>query len=315
MVYNLSQEIHIENGYRSYESLNYENPADRSLAGELIDSFIGDISRQKSIKNIAIIGDDQVVPFFRRIDPTLNIDGDGRRWEEEYYDDMSGGGQNPTIVDSDRGMIMTDVPYGSYDNVDPDNIKQPRLDAAVGRVFADKPSQLIEIINAYCTPISLHNAAIFQLDADTVDWPVQVQVTLMPVLTKYFSSQGNIADSPNFAMDKVYLYDPTNCPSGWTATDVTTALQNVYLNMLWTHCNHMTASTYPKAGAGRYSAFHAGTPGGGTASCRPENRLHNDGRSGSAIKIQPDGGMAGKRGPAAGNGYGGARLWRGCGGG
>jgi hypothetical protein len=140
-----------------------------------------------------------------------------------------GGGQNPTIVDSDRGMIMTDVPYGSYDNVDPDNIKQPRLDAAVGRVFADKPSQLIEIINAYCTPISLHNAAIFQLDADTVDWPVQVQVTLMPVLTKYFSSQGNIADSPNFAMDKVYLYDPTNCPGGWTATDVTTALQSLSL--------------------------------------------------------------------------------------
>jgi hypothetical protein len=246
VVYNLSQEIVIEDGSRSYESLNYENPADRSLAGELIDSFIGDISRQKSIKNIAIIGDDQVVPFFRRIDPTLNIDGDGKRWEEEYYDDMSGGGQNPTIVDSDRGMIMTDVPYGSYDNVDPDNIKQPRLDAAVGRVFADKPSQLIEIINAYCTPISLHNAAIFQLDADTVDWPVQVQVTLMPVLTKYFSSQGNIADSPNFAMDKVYLYDPTNCPGGWTATDVTTALQKVYLNMLWTHCNHMIAGTYPK---------------------------------------------------------------------
>jgi hypothetical protein len=243
VVYNLSQEIVIEDGSRSYESLNYENPADRSLAGELIDSFIGDISRQKSIKNIAIIGDDQVVPFFRRIDPTLNIDGDGRRWEEEYYDDMSGGGQNPTIVDSDRGMIMTDVPYGSYDNVDPDNIKQPRLDAAVGRVFADKPSQLIEIINAYCTPISLHNAAIFQLDADTVDWPVQVQVTLIPVLTKYFSSQGNIADSPNFA-NKLYLYDPTNCPSGWTATDVTTALQNVYLNMLWTHCDHMTAGTY-----------------------------------------------------------------------
>ena len=50
---------------------NYRNPADRSLAGELIDSFIGDISRQKSIKNIAIIGDDQVVPFSDVLIPPL----------------------------------------------------------------------------------------------------------------------------------------------------------------------------------------------------------------------------------------------------
>ncbi|MGI5922025.1 MAG: CFI-box-CTERM domain-containing protein [Syntrophomonadaceae bacterium] len=246
VVYNLRQEISVEHGYISYETLRYDRAADRFLAGDLIDSFINAISGQKSIKNIAIIGDDQVVPFFRRSDPTRNVDGDGTCWEEEYYDDMHGGGENPTIVDSDSGVIMTDVPYGNYDNVDPDNIRRPKLDAAVGRVFADRPAQLIDIINAYRTPISLHNAAVFQLDKDTVDWPVQVQVTLTPILAQKYLSVGNIADSPNFGMYKVYFYTPITSPNGWSPTDVTTALQNVYLNMLWSHCDHMHAGTYLK---------------------------------------------------------------------
>ncbi|MGI6332487.1 MAG: S-layer homology domain-containing protein [Zhaonellaceae bacterium] len=242
VVFNLDQEISKNNGYKyDYDALTH---AARYTKAREIDTFIKNISPGESIKNIAIIGDDEVVPFARRLDPTYNIDGDNKYWEQEYYDDMDGGGANPTILDSQKGYIMTDVPYGSYSDHNPDYSTRPHLDAGVGRVFADRPLQLKNIILGYQEPIHLTNAAVFQMEEDTVDWLNSANNTLQPVLNANFKI-GFVNDSsnPGFEAGKYYSYDRVNYPAGWTPADVTTALQNVCLNMLWTHCDHLKALT------------------------------------------------------------------------
>jgi len=240
VVFNLDQEIVSSKGYDDYNTLIYGVHTIKMAKN--IDRLINRISTSKSIKNVAIIGDDEVVPFFRRIDPTLNIANDGKCWEEDYYNDVHGGGENPTILDSKKGFIMTDVPYGSYDNISPDLYSRPTLDAAVGRVFADRPLQLKTVINGYNNPIQLNNAAIFQMQNDTVNWDTSVNLTLIPgLISNYMMGDVNV---PGFQSDRYYIYNPLNCPDGWTPTDITTALQNVDLNMLWTHANHMVADTF-----------------------------------------------------------------------
>ena len=53
------------------------------------------------------------------------------------------------MADTYYNFIMTDVPYGTYSDTDPDLISMPMPDAGVGRIFADKPSELIKIIDGY----------------------------------------------------------------------------------------------------------------------------------------------------------------------
>ncbi len=232
VVYNLYQEVLAEKGYyNDYYSLVYGT--DTSDMARNIDLLVYKMGVSRSLKNVAIIGDDEVVPFARRSDP---ID-----WEKGYYNDMSGGGGNPTIVDSGDGFIMSDIPYGSYDCWHPDDEHMPRLDAGVGRVFADHPMDLINIIDGYQMPVLLNNAAIYQAEDDSeVSFVSLVEHTLLPILGNHYDFE---IFGGTFDLGDCYHYGYYP-PQEWNALDFTDALSNVGLNMLWTHADHGSAHTY-----------------------------------------------------------------------
>ena len=85
IVYDLSHEITTANDYaNNYSGLTYDgdnNASNRFQMGRLIDRFVEQIdldtqaSGQHTIQAIALIGDDEVVPFYRRLDPDRHGDG------------------------------------------------------------------------------------------------------------------------------------------------------------------------------------------------------------------------------------------------
>lgn len=241
VVYDLGHEITTANGYTNdYSALTYgENisTTNRFQMGRLIDRLIEQLdldtqqSGHHSIEAIALIGDDEVVPFYRRDDPTN---------EERKY----GSGDNPTMVDSHADFIMTDVPYSTFSDADPATENQPRPDIPVGRVFAEHPRRLIALIDTYDNRIRLgddiSNAALFHLSPDTIDWPWVGDNVLMPVLNAHFQA-GNINDVPPFDLGHSYRYNGSTV--NWQPISVTTALPATDLTLLYSHANHYVNTT------------------------------------------------------------------------
>jgi LPXTG-motif cell wall-anchored protein len=237
IVMDLRQEITYANGasddYRRY-TYDYFEDIDRKYVGILIDEYIAGLGKVtgRSIKNIAIIGDDEVVPFYRRVDPINK--------EKSYIDEnqMNGDHGNPTLKDSGRGYIMTDIPYSSYDNTSPGLVVLPRPDMGIGRIFAVNPNALINSINGYEKHIDVSpsaKAAIFNIKNDNVLWEPVVQKTLVPVLKKHFS-QGEIGKVPPYKDGTYYQYDGAKV--NWVPDDFTRSLAGADLTMLWTHTSH-----------------------------------------------------------------------------
>ena len=123
MVINLPDAISTANGYSAdYAALDYGQDTDtRVQMGHLIDGLIAQVTTAtgKSIKNVVLLGDDQVVPFYRVYDPTDFYDEFNLNWPDEYlsreiaYPATVGGTQeNATLLDSAAAYIMSDVPYG-----------------------------------------------------------------------------------------------------------------------------------------------------------------------------------------------------------
>lgn len=130
--------------------------ADRKMMGELVDEYLGWLGRRTAFRNLAIIGDDSVVPYYRLESPAPSMK------EEKYAVPKDYG--NPTLIDTGQGYVMTDVPYGMYWELGtPENLPRPELDAGVGRVFAQRPANLIQIINGYEMPVQRSNAVVFSL--------------------------------------------------------------------------------------------------------------------------------------------------------
>jgi hypothetical protein len=239
IVMDIKQEIVLGKGASfEYGDLiyGYLEDADRKNAGILIDEYIARLgsSTGRSIKNIAIIGDDEVVPFYRRIDP---LD-----FEMEYTgpEDMNGSHGNPTLRDSGLGYIMTDIPYASFDNTNPDNVVLPKPDMGIGRIFGVNPNALISSINGYEKPIDLspsRRAVIFNIKNDNVLWEPVVQKTLVPVLEKHFD-KGDIKDAPPYASGKYYQHNEAE--TLWFTHNFEEALTGANLTMLWTHTNHQS---------------------------------------------------------------------------
>lgn len=241
IVYDLSHEITIANGYANdYGTLDYggsNNNTNRFQMGRLIDRLVEQVDQdtqqngQHIIKAIALIGDDEVVPFYRRDDPVN---------EERKY----GYGDNPTMIDSAADFLMTDVPYATFSDADPANDDQPRPDIPVGRVFAERPRQLIAMVDAYDTRIRLgddiSNASLFHLDKDTIDWPWFGDNVQVPVLSAHYQV-GNINNAPPFAAGQFYRYNGNVVD--WTPISVTNALPATNLTLLYSHASHYGNTT------------------------------------------------------------------------
>ncbi|MGI5839852.1 MAG: S-layer homology domain-containing protein [bacterium] len=225
IVFNLPQEISSDNGYSTdYASLVYGE--DTLLMTQSIDRLVQKISGGSKLAYVAIVGDDEVVPYGRILDP-VNM-------EREYSQGIGGPGGNPALIDSDNGYILTDVIYGTYER---DYIERPEreyLDAGVGRVFADNPAKLIAAIEGYNTPLGLENAAVFQLENDSVNWDNQVEIVLLPLISGKFA-KGN--PESGFAAGEYYHFDNESLP--WDREVFTDALAKAGITMIWTHASHM----------------------------------------------------------------------------
>ncbi|MDD2497244.1 MAG: Ig-like domain-containing protein [Desulfitobacteriaceae bacterium] len=221
--------------------------ADRKKMGELISEYMKRLGHATAFKNLAIIGDDSVVPFYRLESPAPAMN------EQKYANSPRDYG-NPTLIDTGKDLVMTDIPYTIYGNTDtPENIKKPVIDAGVGRVFATRPANLIKMIDQYEKPITLipydRNAAIFSLEDETLDpqnksainWPSAVKTALIPVMDKAFSGKGRTAKPMSYERGKYYYYDGSSM--GWKAEDVTAAVEKTNITLLWDHATHKDANT------------------------------------------------------------------------
>lgn len=240
-----SKEISIDNNWTTnYSDFTYETDA-RAMS-ESIDTLIKGISDISRFDHVAIIGDDEVIPFYRKNDKSFDSDTK-LPYESSYVpDDLQGKYYgNPTLKDTKTPYIMTDIVYGSYNNTDPDTVDFPVPDAGVGRIFADSPVTLINMINGFETPVNLipeqSKALVFGLDNDLkdspdgVNFPRSIKNAVIPVLkSKYKKSSGMI--TPPYKDGYYYWYDGTL--RDWNGDMVKGAIEASILTMLWSHARH-----------------------------------------------------------------------------
>jgi hypothetical protein len=257
IVFDVRKEISTEKGYTdNYSDFSYDN---RNAIGMdvAIDEFLNNISQVAKFKYVAIIGNDEVIPFYRRVDPTRGpnpLNPASTIMYEELYIPMDMKGKswgNPTLLDGWGGNIMTDIPYASYDNDDPRNVFFPILDAGVGRIFADNASTLIEMINGFETPINvipeMSKVVIFGLDNDLRDNPVGVnfpkciRMAVIPGIKTEYKRKTGLRVGPPFQNGYYYWYDGTL--QEWGGEHVIEAVNDANIIMLWSHANHLLENT------------------------------------------------------------------------
>ena len=257
IVYDLSHEITTANGYaNNYSALTYggvTNTSNRFQMGRLIDRFVEqiDLDTQQNgrhkIQAIALIGDDRVVPFHRRDDPSNSE----RDYPSQYVAEYGGPADIPTMTDSGNDFIMTDIPYSTWSAADPANENRPRPDVAVGRVFAERPISLTLEINAYDTRLRLDDdgstAALFHLRTnnpsrswDRIDWATVGNDALVPAVSPPLDA-GDINHTPPFEAGHYYRYDGNIAT--WTPISVTTTIPQVDISVLYSHADHVSILT------------------------------------------------------------------------
>lgn len=215
--------------------------------------------------NLAIIGDDAVVPFYRVAVPAGTFN------ETNYPNQMdgvvglnTGVDGNSTLADTastvegaNQGYIMSDVPYGTFKAALDD---YPRPIMSVGRIFYDRPLDLIQAIAAYEQPLDLRaaqsSAAGLHLANEAVGGKIQfVRVfnrTVRPLLYSHYGPQPCATpDNPgpggvcrdtlfnqpaNYFDHWAYIYSGVITP--WNANNsARRAFQNTDLVLLYSHAD------------------------------------------------------------------------------
>lgn len=127
---------------------SYTQSADRHQMYKAIDLLVAKLPLY-SQDNIAIIGDDAVVPFYRV--PNLesaSCQGDGCN-EATYTGNTDSWSDTPAGIDTAANLVLSDVPYATDNVTLPD---APQSSYAVGRIFASAPLTLTRIISGYEEP-------------------------------------------------------------------------------------------------------------------------------------------------------------------
>jgi len=248
--------INLPEALPAYVALEYGQDTDtRVQMGHLIDLVIYNVSTQMDnrVRNIVLFGDDQVVPFYRVYDPTDLYNDFNQNYPHEYrsremaYPATIGGTQeNATLLDSEAGYIMSDVPYGirahqvitygTWLSMYPDLPRwaaYPEPEMGVGRVFARRPGQLSAALARYQQPLLMTpgaaEAALFRALDKTeggqtvVDFSALAERSLFPALRDWFGA--NLRDYDQVART-------------WGVGDFATALGQYNLVSWWGHTTH-----------------------------------------------------------------------------
>lgn len=184
----------------------------RHQKGLLIDQLIAVLANStlSSFKNIAIIGDDQVIPFYRVFDPIDyygNFAGTGEEkssLERNYPESIGGAQGNAVLEDMEQAYLMSDLPYSirSYQQIVPEtwlesdnllgSIGLPEPDMGIGRVFAQRPLELIQAIDRYEQPLFLTSgsasASLFVGKEFLQQFPFIIERSLTPPLSAWFGN-------------------------------------------------------------------------------------------------------------------------------
>ncbi|MEM5816231.1 MAG: Ig-like domain-containing protein, partial [Desulfitobacterium hafniense] len=259
IVVDVNEEIAVEKKWtKDYADFSYDD-GDAGDMAKAIDSLMDDIfgNAGAKLKSVAIIGDDEVIPFFRKSD-TIFLAGLNAMNEIKYVpNDMQGEfWGNPTLKDTSYPVgysppnIMSDVPFGTYVAATPDNDPFPLPRAGVGRIFADKPSTLTAMIDGYEKPINLipgqSSAAVFNLDSDLidhtsgVDFPAAVEKAVVSVLRTKFKKEEGWTQA-DYKKGGYYWHDGT--VRDWGGSDVAAGVEKADISFIWSHATHLNENT------------------------------------------------------------------------
>jgi hypothetical protein len=129
------------------EDYAYSDADDRMLMNRTTDWLVSKMP-EAELKYLALIGDDAVLPFYRYPDP---LNDNPRLRESSYLTETHLGDHGvPTVIDTQAGLLMTDVPYSTRT---PETPTSPQPDYAVGRIFAPNPLTLLNMIAGYEQPV------------------------------------------------------------------------------------------------------------------------------------------------------------------
>lgn len=253
----LSSELTVGNGYGvDYSSLNYASSTDRKRMGELIDELIyrqsvaqESVAQDHKLADVVLIGDDQVIPFYRILDPVESVAAGSSR--ERLYPASVGGVQgNASLDDSSRGYILSDVPYATRGRHTLGLSSSTRPNLGMGRVFAPTPDELRQAIYLYQKPIDLRRESAQTVaftrydDQRTLDFPASFRRSTWPTLQEWFRPDNRI------------LYD--GHALSWSEVTVTDALEDTALVNLWSHANHREIEVATTTYAGKLGANDIG---------------------------------------------------------
>lgn len=226
ILFDLNQEI------AGYQAKSYDSDAKKMCLD--IKKLVHDISNIHPFKYVVIVGDDEVVPMFRRYD--------GTNQEAGYPVSLGGDFGNRTLKDSALGYIMSDVPYGMYEAQNPIFNDRPLLDAAVGRIFAKLPSTMINQIIANETALDVSDvssAAIFSIrdEPHNFRWPLSIELGLKPVLQNFAPGEVDPTKAvQEYTPGNCYWWDADLYP--WGPKRYADAVSRVSLTMIWGHADH-----------------------------------------------------------------------------
>ncbi len=169
---------------------------------------------------------------------------------------------NPTINDLINDFIVSDIPYSTLQNDNPNNVNNPQPDIPIGRVFAEDPYTLVSIIDAYETSIRIDentsNSSLFHLDSDcpwwqigpcrAINWEWYGINVYQPLLATHFQ-HGEISLVPPFEDDHYYQYNGNVV--GWTSADVVEAIPNTDIGIISSHGSWLGNQTQSGLSLGR----------------------------------------------------------------
>jgi hypothetical protein len=218
----------------AYSALPYEGGVgDRYLKGLLVDQLINklDTRAAHSFRNVAIVGDDQVVPFYRVFDPSNYFEqyypGDSSplRRGRNYIADIGGTRGNPVLEDLNQGYLLSDLPYSIrslqyiseaawYPQFSASKAL-PQPDMGIGRVLSRRPLELVRAIDRYEEPLELRpdqaRAALFVGDTSgNIKLQDIADRSQKPLLESWFKDHAERLDIP--------------VQSAWSAEDFRQAL-------------------------------------------------------------------------------------------
>ncbi|MGC9399938.1 MAG: hypothetical protein ACP5HM_12485 [Anaerolineae bacterium] len=191
--------------------------------------------------DIAVIGDDAVLPFYRLTVPAGAVD------ESDYFLGKADG--NPTILDTQdtggapRGHYMSDLPYATYETTIP---TYPKPNISIGRIYYETPADLIAGIEGYEQPIDIRASAtsatgLYLANEVNLLWANIFERAIRPTLRNRYGAglQDNVVYTAPVAFqnERAYLYDGTTTP--WNAITTTRrAVQNTDLVIFYAHADH-----------------------------------------------------------------------------